>query len=65
MHVPLLEALGGSRVLLCGEADQPLLAKIDFQGVEGGDDDIYTEVELEAVDEQWILDVALHHTSFL
>ena len=44
-----------------GEPAEPVVEDVDPQGIDAADEHVYSQVELVALDEQWVGHVALHH----
>jgi len=63
MHVKIAHVGIGRFLLLVGaEPDEPILVQEHAQGVHARHQHVQPEVELESVDEQWLLELLLHHT---
>jgi hypothetical protein len=48
-------------IILSGKASQSFMVDIQPQGVSAGQEDVYTEIELELVNEEGVFDVALDY----
>lgn len=60
MHAHVVEVCGvGGLVGVCGEPDKSFLVDEDAQGMRGGEEDVESDVELEAVNEEGAMEIAL------
>mmetsp|Transcript_49956 Transcript_49956/g.119196 ORF Transcript_49956/g.119196 Transcript_49956/m.119196 type:complete len:228 (+) Transcript_49956:843-1526(+) len=61
MHGAFLQTIWRAVVLLRGQAYQAFFIDVDLQGIKGGDHNVEAQIELEAIDQQRPVNVALHH----
>ena len=65
VNIFVLDIRGIVVVRLRGESHEAVLVQVNFQRTSGGHEDVYTEIELESIDQKWSVNVFLNHSASL